>query len=786
MSQQVLLFAKNKEEIATAVSDAGGRLTHILASRVFVADLPADVDPKRLRAVSTVEPDDLDELGRLVSESWRQRAQSSHDEGKVLGWDTLGFASPPAHDGVQAELGNPPVPTSSYLTGTVTVGVVMVSGKAWTQPNPTANLSWVSAARDGTVYGVNNRGVAYRLSGTNWTPISSAGLLTEISVGSASVIWGRDGNSKAGYRLDGSTWTRVPGTLLSISVGSDNTVWGVDEGSRVVRWNGSGWAPSAGTLTQISVGDQNTMWGLNGNDIYRWAGGQWTPVKGKLLKISSAIENAFPSAGVETVYGIDLNGRVVRYIDSVAGDDDHWQPAGKMSQISVGSRSNIWCVNSAGNVFNGDIRCGLDLSSDEMATIRSQVMTGTDFLKDAQPLANLTFSYDWRQPVAVTAWPGPDPNPVYDKHEKMEAPWRNAALTAMGFPPSVDGSTAYVEGIRKDMGTDWAMVVYITKYPLFEPGYSAAKEGYSCSERSIIRYDVPSYGPTGLNRVFAHELCHVFGAQDEYGRCTCDRRSGYFEIDNGNCVNCLNPQVPCLMNATTLNFCDFTRRQLGWTTWAMQLGRLKWVSAAQDRTVWGIDQSGTSVRRTATWNWEPMGGPMLTQISVGRADAVWGLYGTDVWRWTSGGGWVRAGTRPMSSLSVGTDGTVWAADGNTNVWRWFENGSDWAQVTTANLKQVAAANATTAWGLYDDAIWRWTGTNWAEVTRPTSGRLSNISLTSDGILWGVNNAGALRWNGTSWQAAEGSSFVQVSNGGLTNVWGTDGLNVYQRRVLATP
>ncbi|WP_417914740.1 hypothetical protein [Candidatus Electronema sp. JM] len=81
-----------------------------------------------------------------------------------------------------------------------------------------------------------------------------------------------------------------------------------------------------------------------------------------------------------------------------------------------------------------------------------------------------------------------------------------------------------------------------------------------------MSYANDGWGPDNINKVFAHESCHIFGAADEYGSCVCGSVSGHLSVPNSNCVNCFPPgaQIPCLMNANTLAMCEFSRRQIGW------------------------------------------------------------------------------------------------------------------------------------------------------------------------------------------------------------------------------
>jgi hypothetical protein len=51
--------------------------------------------------------------------------------------------------------------------------------------------------------------------------------LKQISVGSASHIWGVNANDQI-YQRVGNAWQNISGLLKHVSVGADGTVWGVD------------------------------------------------------------------------------------------------------------------------------------------------------------------------------------------------------------------------------------------------------------------------------------------------------------------------------------------------------------------------------------------------------------------------------------------------------------------------------------------------------------------------------------------------------------------------------
>ena len=222
-------------------------------------------------------------------------------------------------------------------------------------------------------------------------------------------------------------------------------------------------------------------------------------------------------------------------------------------QESTGTPTSLYMTGSiaVGVVVVDGPTNDLKFSASERLNVISEVQEGLNFLVNLEPRAKISFVYDVHFET-VSAGPGPTTS-----YESAEGPWRNEALGQMGFPASRSGSIQYVQDLRTKKDTDWAYVVYFTKYPLKHFAYAGG-------ERTVMHYDNDGWGSHAINRVFAHESCHIFGAADEYGSCGCSSVHGFLGIPNKNCVNCPGNQEPCLMNANTLQMCEWSRKQLGW------------------------------------------------------------------------------------------------------------------------------------------------------------------------------------------------------------------------------
>src|SRR5690554_4049768 len=244
MATEILLQTPDVERTREEAAAVGARVTHVLSERLVVISLPDDVAPSSLTGTSPPDVDGLDGVERRVAEAWLSRfsGRSATEHRLRLAaqrpaerWDAPGREPPDSIDDDDAEAPTAGVlstgtPTSLRLTGSVAVGIVMVSGpdEAW-MPVPGA-LKHVSVAADGTVWGVNAADQIYRRDGNAWTRIS--GALKQVSVGSASQVWGVNAADKI-YRWNGSSWTQVSGALKHVSVAADGTVWGVNAADQI-------------------------------------------------------------------------------------------------------------------------------------------------------------------------------------------------------------------------------------------------------------------------------------------------------------------------------------------------------------------------------------------------------------------------------------------------------------------------------------------------------------------------------------------------------------------------
>ena len=446
---EVILSVKDLSAARAEIEAKGGVIRHILTERLIVAALPPKVAATRLRHAPEVDPAHVGELERRLLQALdlkrKPRARAARPQ--VRAWDTPGLQPPGKSDDEDKPLRtrSTNTATSVELRGSVAVGIVMVSGPATPWVPVDGALKQVSAAADGTVWGVNASNNIFRRAGSQWEQV--AGALKQVSVGSASTVWGVNADDKV-FRRSGNAWEQMAGRLKQVSAAADGTVWGVNASDEIYRWNGASWTRVAGALKQISAATAQLVWGVNAsNQIFRWNGAAWDPVSGSLSHVAAGADGA--------VWGVNASDEIYRWTGT------QWQPiSGALKQLSVASANAIWGVNAADIIYNRG-SSGFDLSAAQRSTIMAEVMEGLAFLASADPDAKLTFNYDWREiDVDVGAGTG-------SSYEDKESPWRDAALKKMGFAGSRQGSVAYVNALRTARKTDWAYVAYFTRYPRY-------------------------------------------------------------------------------------------------------------------------------------------------------------------------------------------------------------------------------------------------------------------------------------------------------------------------------
>jgi hypothetical protein len=240
---------------------------------------------------------------------------------------------------------------------------------------------------------------------------------------------------------------------------------------------------------------------------------------------------------------------------------------------------------SVGVVFvESEIAGGPTFTATERQTIEQEIMDGLTWLTNYETKANITWVYDWQYTTINVANGSGSPQEDY---------WRNPAMQEVSYnSKTYTGDLAGLEKYRSDMRVTnrsaHAVVIFVTPYANWAFAYaSPAIHRITLAKRN----NWGNWGIATINALAAHEMCHLFGATDEYtGSGTpcssCGGQFGVYKIPNGNCASCSHPHQVCLMDQNTLSLCGYSQGHIGWADLFVELTTADVASAGTNDDVW--------------------------------------------------------------------------------------------------------------------------------------------------------------------------------------------------------
>ena len=242
------------------------------------------------------------------------------------------------------------------------------------------------------------------------------------------------------------------------------------------------------------------------------------------------------------------------------GDGRSPLPIGLMSAFAPATNTSRYMIGKVAVgivIVDGPAGGTAAFTATERANVVAEVAEGANGLIGLAPAgAGLNFVYDVNT-VTLTL----DPATVTG-----EGDWRDPAMAALGYGSGSSGMYDYLQVLRTTKWStcpspDWAYVAFFTKYNVSWFAYASIG-----GPRLVMQYSNDGWGSNQIDRVFAHETGHIFGAPDEYASSGCSTGGswGYLGVANGNCANSNPSSVDCIMKGNTYNMCTSTPGHFGW------------------------------------------------------------------------------------------------------------------------------------------------------------------------------------------------------------------------------
>lgn len=197
----------------------------------------------------------------------------------------------------------------------------------------------------------------------------------------------------------------------------------------------------------------------------------------------------------------------------------------------------------------------LSFTDDEKIAINAGVQHGLSWLASLSPKSNIS----WKHHIEIVSVNTPT-NTFVGGARQMEIPWRDPVMMQIQGSAGPEAVHAYVRKKIRQHRTKNGFAAFFTKYKIWNFAYAWLGGPYL-----VMNNTLNGWGIGNFDRVFAHEVCHIFHAPDEYAEsgCNCGGQHGYYGHSNLNCESCATDLLPCVMRRNEAVMCKHTRLHVG-------------------------------------------------------------------------------------------------------------------------------------------------------------------------------------------------------------------------------
>lgn len=208
---------------------------------------------------------------------------------------------------------------------------------------------------------------------------------------------------------------------------------------------------------------------------------------------------------------------------------------------------------------------GPKYSDQKRELLYRKILEGFTRLSRAHPGNNLSFCVD-RQDIRLSIENKPNASGESDNYFIHPA-IGDVRYEGNTYSPNRNGLLEYKEDLRSGFSAEHSTVFFMTPFGTSWHGYASIKEYTLISNHPHKGTSFGGWGVTQVDRITMHEICHHYGAADEYTPAcsSCDTPSGCDSIPNGNCEACNSQKTRCMMGSGSRSLCGWSKAQLGWS-----------------------------------------------------------------------------------------------------------------------------------------------------------------------------------------------------------------------------